>query len=146
MTRRQTTIIRCDGAGCREVGEVESLDLTPSGWYRVYLVDEMGKQKPTSSFDFHSLRCVEKWAKERRMAVEGNGHITSPAATQLASTINELEGIEFTSTDLQELTGIAQSSVDRYLRQWVEAGKIVDNGMKMKARRYRQVQPIGDVG
>jgi len=31
--RKQSIIVRCDGNGCKEIGEVADLNETPSGWY-----------------------------------------------------------------------------------------------------------------
>ena len=75
MARKTTTIVRCDNPTCKEVGEIEDLKNTPPGWYRIGQADDNEKIQPVAgSFDVCSLRCMEKWAKERRLALDGNGH------------------------------------------------------------------------
>jgi hypothetical protein len=64
--RKQSIIVRCDGNGCKEIGEVADLNETPSGWYRVFPVGDKLRIQNEAVFDFHSLRCIERWAKARR--------------------------------------------------------------------------------
>lgn len=69
--RKQSVTIRCDGDGCQTIADVETLADTPAGWYRVAKATEDMKTPglQNGGWDFHSLRCVEKWAKARRVVV-----------------------------------------------------------------------------
>jgi hypothetical protein len=77
--KKDVTIIRCDGAGCKEYVEWEKtktgsvvVETTfPPGWYTVRQVGENGNPL-RDQFDFHSLACVSKWAKERNKTAVGS--------------------------------------------------------------------------
>jgi hypothetical protein len=77
VSKKNVTIIRCDGAGCKEYVEWESTKVTiadradatyPAGWYTIRQVDDNGKLS-NSTFDFHSLNCISRWARGRKTAV-----------------------------------------------------------------------------
>jgi hypothetical protein len=67
MSRRQATIIKCDGNGCKKIVEVETLDTAPEGWHRVQ-PSKNGRYDTNSSFDLCSLDCVRRWATGRKQA------------------------------------------------------------------------------
>lgn len=125
--RRQTTIIRCDGNGCKEVAEVESLGFTPEGWYRIQVADTNDKIQPNQGFDLHSLRCVEKWAHERRMALEGSSHnrnSNNQILSDIKTAIKELNGQDFSVQEIADLTGSNKTTVIRRLHELEENGAI----------------------
>jgi hypothetical protein len=76
VSKKDVTIIRCDGAGCKEyvewekakTGSVVAEVTYPAGWYTIRQVDDNGKLA-NSAFDFHSLTCISKWARGRKTAV-----------------------------------------------------------------------------
>jgi hypothetical protein len=65
MARKQTTIIQCDNPTCKTVAEVAELKETPEGWYKIQQADIHFKTN-NIGFDLCSLKCIEKWAKERK--------------------------------------------------------------------------------
>lgn len=143
MSRKQSVFIRCDGDGCKEFAEVDSLTETPAKWYRIHQADEMGKT-PSGGFDFHSLRCVEKWAVARRRALEpstpSNGFARNGAAgVAIHAAIRDGFDWEepFSSRDLQELSGASQNTVDKYLRDFLDDGSLVLSGEGVNGRDGR---------
>lgn len=82
--KKEVTIIRCDGAGCQNYIEWDTLAnstdvknlLHPPSWYVVKQANEAGKLM-NGYFDLCSLACVSKWGKERAVAVgEKSSHST----------------------------------------------------------------------
>jgi hypothetical protein len=86
--KKDVTIIRCDGAGCREyvewektkTGSVVAEVSYPPGWYTVRQVGENGNPL-RDQFDFHSLVCVGRWARARRMTAAGAAGATEAKTT-----------------------------------------------------------------
>lgn len=136
--RKQSIFVRCDGNGCREVGEVAELRDTPAEWYHVRQADELDHLKP-DGFDFHSLRCIERWARERRLALEPSSRGRESAEQTVRVAVSTLlEGApEFTSTQVRELSGAVQSTVDRHLGRLVAAGELVAISVNGRTRTYR---------
>jgi hypothetical protein len=70
MNRRQATIVSCSYGGCKFIAEVRDPNEAPEGWYLITPATEDQKMghayTRNESFEFHSLRCVERWANERR--------------------------------------------------------------------------------
>lgn len=124
--RKQSVFVRCDGNGCKEIGEVVDLRETPEGWYTVRQADENLKLRE-QGFDFHSLRCLERWAKARRSIFEpkSNGFNEDKSEDlKEAVRLALVDATWFKSQDIQGLTGLAQSTVDRHLGKLTEEGFI----------------------
>lgn len=143
--RKQSITVRCDGDGCERYGEVEDLAQTPVGWYQVRQAGEDLKLH-RQGFDFHSLRCVEKWAKARRIATEGNGASKTPREPEIREAVKlALEtGESFTSPELQSLLGLNQGTVDKYLRTWTDRG-ILTYDSSMVPRRYLAGEKVAEL-
>lgn len=71
--KKMTTIIRCDGNGCKTVEEIPDKNIYPDHWYHIQQVDSAGRLKQ-DGFDLCGLKCVEKWAKGRRQTEIDNSH------------------------------------------------------------------------
>lgn len=65
--RKQVITVRCDGDGCKSYADVADLRETPAGWYHVAQANEAGKTN--GGFDLCSTKCIERWAKGRRIAL-----------------------------------------------------------------------------
>lgn len=78
--RKQSVTIRCDGDGCQVLADVDNVQQTPFGWYHVSQASEDLKLPATGAggWDFHDLRCVEKWSKARRIVL-GEAKTSTPA-------------------------------------------------------------------
>lgn len=139
MARKTATYVKCDESSCGIAAEVFDTNESPEGWYLVTPSVEDAKVGHSyarqGSFEFHSLKCLERWAKERRHYQE-NGTVreprTSSGANELAeqriSTLTECFLIDTTVplsvTQLAELTGIEKSSVNRLMGTMVDRGLI----------------------
>ena len=123
MARSQTYLARCDRKECRTVLEVEQSTIAPAGWLRIN-VEIDGKWDQTSALEFCSEKCLAIWARDRGKVTNGNGHTpSSDIRKQILEAISVADG-EFKSLEIQELTGITQSTVDRHLREMVTEGII----------------------
>lgn len=141
MARKTTTIVRCDNPTCKNLGEVEDLKLTPEGWYRIGQADARGTVTMTvGTFDLCSIRCVEKWAKERRVALDGLAEQNGHREDNMELVLMCLEEGRTTSREIQAETGLAQNTVDRWLSQLVDVGLAAitheGSGSKTHPRRY----------
>jgi len=112
--RKQSIIVKCDGDGCKEVGEVAEIRETPVGWYHVKQAGENMKLDPNVGFDFHSLRCLEKWAKARRSITTVN---RGSAYDMVYQAVQDQQYI--TCQQIQVATKLVQSTVDAQLRKLV---------------------------
>lgn len=129
MRTQTITTIKCDGFNCKEMVEIFDAKSVPSLWYISKQVDDEGdipRDDSSSTFAFHSLTCLEKWAKERRKVLNNNlGNKMTDYALKIKQTINAFPSEEFKSRDIQDETGIPQATVDKWLRTFVDDGMIV---------------------
>ena len=145
MARKQTTIVRCDRAGCKEVAEVLDTNEAAPGWLLVFTENNHKYVQRPLAFEFCGERCLSRWATERakyqkespEVNPPSNGrgeteHLSLPPETPEPpkGDIREAilivgEGKTFTSREVQELSGRVQSQVDTMLRQMVDSGEIV---------------------
>lgn len=143
--RKTTTIVTCTGPNCKEIAEVTDIAEAPEGWY---LVQPTTQSKLSHSYDrnagfeFHSLRCVEKWAEARRkfqkeaiptgrpsfeMEITPDTEGLINEATKVRATTRELvneaiealEGAEFTPRDIVDLVGVTPTRNANTIRQMV---------------------------
>lgn len=147
MARKTTTVITCDNPSCKNFEEVAELKETPEGWYLVGQANERNAVNMTvGTFTLCSLRCMEKWSKERRFALEGSGkkHNERQEAegqenkALILMCIEDQEGI--TSPEIQEALKLSQPTVDRWLRELREEGLVnswASGKSKSAPRRYR---------
>jgi hypothetical protein len=134
MARKTATYLACDGAACRETIEIADIAVAPDGWYRVYSAHDEKYQR--DSWEFHSLRCLERWARERRLVVQDSP--SRPGLhSSILSAIDAAEAGFVTSPELQGTMAAAQSTIDRALRQLVSGGVLTQDGSQ--PRRYRRL-------
>jgi len=80
MARKQTYIVKCDNNGCKAMAEVLDPNEAPEGWVLVQVAQpdqKLGfKFARESAKEFHSLRCLENWAKNRRKFLASEGKPT----------------------------------------------------------------------
>lgn len=132
MRETNVTIIRCDGRGfgCQETVTVDAKDGYPVGWYRIQLCSEHGYGN--TQFDFHSLKCVSKWARERDKIKNGNQISTIPIAhNQYEVSILEIIGnsIEkYKVSEVADLMDCAKPTAQRYLDKMTDEGTLVRSG------------------
>jgi len=114
MPRKTTTIVECSQSDCKEVAQVgQDPNEAPEGWYQVVPSSESAKLGHTydrsngNVFEFHSLRCVEKWAKARRQFETGTSQRTNdvPMTQQLLDAAREY-GDPFTPEELLQVMGL----------------------------------------
>lgn len=139
MARRQVSIVRCDGDGCKEYAEVEDTTKTPDGWYQIRLAGPDNKLGNTG-FDLHSLRCVERWAKGRKNALSSpkptsNGSSAiSPrnnwtnAESLIMETMQMWTG-DFSISEIAEYASLNRSFVDKMM-----GGFLASNLIEMTAK------------
>lgn len=151
MARNTATFVRCDLDSCKEVAEVYEQHEAPEGWYCVMVSADDPKAghaySRQSSFEFHSLRCLEKWAKDRRAFQQAtrssNGHREIPE--DRLSAILEAFSIDtdaaLSVSDLMELTSIPRDSVDGIIRDLLYTERIVQTEERRGpfAARYKLV-------
>lgn len=135
MARETATYLHCDYHGCNVSVAVADSQEAPEGWYRVYSAHD-GKYH-RDSWEFHSLRCMERWGEERRKSMQPIGVVrnTNGAAATAAPTTIELLRELFqsdasailTSPELRELTGRSQTVVYKALGVLVDDGFIERN-------------------
>jgi len=152
MARKTTTVITCDNPSCKEFREVGELKETPEHWYLVAQANERNAVSMTvGTFTLCSLRCLEKWSKERRFALEGSGKQKAPGHSRseleqqgqdnkamILMAIEDQEGI--TSPEIQAMLNLSQPTVDRWLRELREEESITSwasGKSKAAPRRYR---------
>jgi hypothetical protein len=122
MARSQSYLAKCDRHGCKTVVEIESDTLAPPGWLQVRVEIE-GKWDAKAVFEFCGEKCVSLWAKSRNShpgSHESNGNsngvsVRDSILEAIEILGQEKEAGEFRSLDVQSLTGITQSTVDRHL-------------------------------
>jgi hypothetical protein len=139
MARKTTTVVNCDNPTCRNYAEVEDLKHTPSEWYRIAQADERGgTQVTTGTFDLCSLRCIEKWSKERRLglkSINGNGGNGAENKGLVLLAVQSLQ--DPSSRMIQEETGLSQNTVDKYLRELEAEGTVTGQGEANNPRNPR---------
>jgi hypothetical protein len=133
MARSQSYLAKCDRHGCKTVIEIASDTIAPEGWIQVRVeIDK--KWDARAVFEFCGEKCLSIWAKSRNThpgshESNGNGFPSSmPVRDSIREAIEilaqEKEAGEFKSLDVQSLSGIPQSTVDRHLNLLVEDGTI----------------------
>jgi len=127
MPRKTATYVTCDGPTCKEIAEVAGSD-SPDNWYQV-MAEKDGKYSQLAGiWEFHSLRCMEKWARMRRDALDTN-HNDRSTDTLIRSTIMEAFTIEpdraLSVTEVIGITDINKSAVHKSIQSLVNQGKLV---------------------
>lgn len=143
MARRTATFVKCDFHSCSEFAEVIDASEAPENWYRILPAKE-GKYSAGDAWEFHSLACLSRWARERKAALDGKPQLTRSSevgsvSENIRSAFELKDGGTITAPELIELTGHAQSTVNRILRQWVDDGEveIVEAAYGTSPARYR---------
>lgn len=75
--KTNVTLIDCDGPGCSEHRQNET---APDGWFRVSFAKH-DKWDPSDCFVFHSEKCMERWAHDRRIALGGQSRRVATIAS-----------------------------------------------------------------
>lgn len=125
MPRKTTTLVTCSYHGCKDHGEVSDPTAeAPKGWYMVLLAAPDAKHgfsyNRSGAFEFSSLNCVEKWARERRRYINA-GRLEPPArvpnsklAERALAVLQEL-GEPTLLSDLAELVGSSGNGIKNAL-------------------------------
>lgn len=137
MGRKTATFVKCDEASCNVHAEIgDGTGEAPEGWYLVLcsvVNQKVGYAYDRGSgFEFHSLRCMERWAKERRQYQE-NGHKPNRFGRIPVEEITRRQDAvmdAFTGkpeqtlsiADLCEATGMPKHQVDTGLHALLSAG------------------------
>lgn len=65
MARKQTTIVRCDRNGCKEVAEVLDVNEAAPGWLAVFTEKNFKYVGRNEAKEFCSEKCLGTWARDR---------------------------------------------------------------------------------
>ena len=139
MPRKTTTIVTCSYNGCKEFAEVYDSAEAPQGWYQVRSTVSDPKHGFTYDskvpFEFHSLRCLEKWAGERRKFLASettihadNGSAPTPEALRASrenvlTAVSLMEGHPFSAEIMNESCEFASlDAVREKLRELTKEG------------------------
>lgn len=127
--RAEIITAKCDRKECKTMIEVERSLVAPEGWLQVS-VEIDGKWDQQSKLEFCSAKCVSLWAKARSSNPVSNGtNGQSPnREDQIKEAIEVLiadQNGRFISRDLQDLTGIGQTSIDRWLNKFLEDNYLI---------------------
>lgn len=155
MPRRQTTVVSCSYNGCKDIAEVKDPNEAPEGWIMVMTATPDAKlgyaYSRAASFEFSSLRCVEKWANARRKFLEAKEiakpqlervepvaqvQLAKPQPTakriapgkrreQVKEAIALLEGETFTANDIAELLGTSYHTIRSILYKMEKGNEVV---------------------
>ena len=165
MARKQTTIVRCDRDGCKEVAEVLDVNEAASGWLMVYTEKEHKWTGRNLAFEFCSEKCVGIWARERGKYQQekeinrkihdreereeyknhnGSGEVNVLPKSTVQETIEVIGSEPFKSKEIQDLSGVNQSVVDRHIKRMIESGEliVVSEGNGPIPRMFRKVQNV----
>jgi len=154
MARKTATFAYCDGINCKVSMEVSDAGNAPEGWYRVD-PEKDGKFTAHNSWEFHSLTCLSRWAKERNAALLRNDFTRSTpievkssrkldrdeiirrdTALEDAMDVLMSEKGSFTVTEICDLSGVEKSYTYRYFNSNRERFDMVEDQRGTIAARY----------
>ena len=152
MPRKTTTLVECSQSDCKVMAEVgQDPNEAPEGWYQVVPVSENAKLGYTydrngNVFEFHSLRCMEKWAKARRQFETAESGQRTPLTQQLLDAAREY-GDPFTPEELLQIMGLtgevhSKSSVTTALNRMGREGQLT---VVQPGKPFGQQTPIYQV-
>jgi len=143
MARKTATYVRCDNPNCKELAEVQSTVDAPDGWYKI--TSERNGNYGSDVWEFHSLRCVESWARLRKHAIEKEPLIRSgsndvettakepikvPVSTpekrleELLAAFSIEPGTPLSVTDLVSITDIEKTWVRNTVTAMFQSGQL----------------------
>lgn len=132
MREENVTNIRCDGAGCPHSITIDAKGF-PVGWYRIQFADEHGYGN--RQFDFHSLKCIFRWAKERDKIKNGVPKVTSDMEAKILEIIGNPDEA-YSANDIAELLEVHSTTARKYLEKMHDEKKLLMHGQGTKQDPY----------
>lgn len=137
--RETATYVKCDGDGCATMAKVARDTETPDGWIRI---SEYHEGQAGANFDLCSLRCVERWARGRRLFLAGMGDRGKEQA--ITDLFRSDPDAVLTVNDVAELVSCSDTLARSLLKSLTERDVLqcIEEGRRGRAGRYQLGQEV----